>query len=109
MGRLTAKEIELSQQLTATQRLVLVAHFKTTLTLEEAAAYAGVSVSHFHKLTSAKKIPHYQPSGKHIYFDRVELDNWLKRNRIKSTEEVERELSISVSAKSAAKEEVEVK
>lgn len=65
------------QQLTATQRLALLACFKTTLTLEEAAAYAGLSLSHFYKLTSTGKVPHYKPSGKVIYVDRAELDIWL--------------------------------
>ncbi|GAB4032928.1 helix-turn-helix domain-containing protein [Spirosoma gilvum] len=78
-------------QLTDTQRLVIVACFKTTLTLEEAAAYAGLSVSHIYKLTSSGKIPHFKPSGKVIYFDRAELDAWMKRNRVKTTEEIEHE------------------
>ncbi|MCK8490221.1 helix-turn-helix domain-containing protein [Spirosoma sp. RP8] len=81
------------QQLTATQRLALIACFKATLTLEEAAAYAGLSTSHFYKLTSSGKIPHYKPAGKVIYVDRVELDGWLKRNRVKTTEEIEHQVA----------------
>lgn len=96
MGLTTMNVAEISQQLqqqqlTATQRLALLACFKPTLTLEEAAAYAGLSVSHFYKLTSTGRIPHYKPAGKVIYVDRAELDAWLKRNRVKTVDEIEQD------------------
>ena len=69
----------------------LLAGQKDTLTLEEASAYSGISKSYLYKLTSRGVIPHYKPEGKTIYFDRVELDGWLKRNRVKTVEEIEQE------------------
>lgn len=90
-------------QLSRTQNLALLACFKATLTLEEAAAYAGLSLSHFYKLTSSGKVPHYKPAGKFIYIDRDELDDWLKRNRVKTTDEIEREASTYVNTKPAKK------
>ncbi len=54
---------------------------KAVLTSREAAAYMGISLSHLYKLTSHFEIPHYKPNGKMCYFDRVELEAWLKTNR----------------------------
>ena len=53
---------------------------KSVLTMEEACRYLGVSHSSMYKLTSAKAIPHYKPRGKMIFFDRLELETWAKRN-----------------------------
>lgn len=74
----------------------LLAGQKNTLTFDETSAYSGISKSYLYKLTSAGSIPHYKPEGKTIYFDRSELDSWLKRNRVKTSEEIEREASTFV-------------
>lgn len=62
---------------------------KEVLNLPEASIYTGLSKSHLYKLTSAKKIPHYKPSEKHIAFKRVELDEWQLRNPQKTTNEID--------------------
>ncbi len=64
---------------------------KTVLTFDEATAYTGLSKSWLYKLTSMKQIPHYKPHGKLCYFDRVELDAWMKANRVRTSEEIETE------------------
>lgn len=74
----------------------LLAGQKDTLTLEEASAYSGISKSYIYKLTSGGSIPHYKPEGKTIYFDRAELDAWLKRNRVKTAEEIEQQAATHV-------------
>ena len=51
------------------------------LTLPEAAEYLGVSKSHLYKLTFSKKITHFKPAGKKIYFTKVDLNKYLFRNR----------------------------
>ena len=61
---------------------------KDVLTLEDVAQYTGLSRSQIYKLTSSGEIPHYKPNGKYIYFDRLEVDNWLRRNRIASSDEI---------------------
>ncbi|MEQ1528139.1 MAG: helix-turn-helix domain-containing protein [Methylococcaceae bacterium] len=61
---------------------------KQTLSIEEAAIYTALSVSYLYKLTSTQQIPHFKPRGKIIYFDRSELDEWLRQNRVKTTEEI---------------------
>lgn len=66
---------------------------KQTLSMDEAAIYAALSVSYLYKLTSTQQIPHFKPRGKIIYFDRSELDEWLRQNRVKTTAEIETEAS----------------
>lgn len=48
----------------------------------EACVYLGISESLLYKLTSSKEIPHYKPRGKMLYFDKTELDAWLKQNNV---------------------------
>ncbi|MCT4643686.1 MAG: helix-turn-helix domain-containing protein [Carboxylicivirga sp.] len=54
---------------------------KTVLNFNEAALFLSISKSHLYKLTSQKRIPHFCPEGKKIYFLRENLQNWLLRNR----------------------------
>ncbi len=61
---------------------------KSTLTLAECAVYIGVSKSQMYNYTFNKMIPHYK-RGKRCYFDRLEIDAWLKANRVATNEEVE--------------------
>lgn len=63
---------------------------KSTLTLEEAAFYTGISKAHLYHLTSAKSIPHYKVGSRNV-FDKTELDQWLKQNRVATQEEIDRE------------------
>ena len=62
---------------------------KNVLTFDEGAIFTGISKSHLYKLTSTGTIPHYKPRGKMVYFDRVELENWLLQNRITPADEIE--------------------
>jgi len=62
---------------------------KEVLNFNEAAKYLDISNSHLYKLTSQKKIPHFCPQGKKLYFNRVEIDEWLQQNRQSSSDEIE--------------------
>ena len=62
---------------------------KNVLTFDEAARYMGVSKSDLYKRTHLRTIPHFKPRNKMIYFDRVELENYLKQNPIQTAEEIE--------------------
>lgn len=55
---------------------------KAVLTIEEAAKYMGVSKSYLYKLTMSRGIPHTKPTGGKCYFNRVELEEWLKANPV---------------------------
>lgn len=74
---------------------------KTVLTFDEVAQYTGLSKSYLYKLTSTAKIPCYKPQGKHIYFNKVEIDLWLQRNPSKplNEEELEERASTYVTLK----------
>lgn len=62
---------------------------KEMLTSDEAARYMGVSLSHLYKLTMRQEIPHYKPMGKIVYFKRAEIEQWLQRHRINTTDEAQ--------------------
>lgn len=62
---------------------------KEVLTSHEAARYMGISKSYLYKLTMRQQIPHYKPMGKMCYFNRVEIENWLQRNKVEAKELVE--------------------
>lgn len=70
--------------------------FKRIMTLPELAVYIGMSESYIHKLTSRNVIPHYQPLGKIIYFDRYEIDDWILKNKVPSKQEIERKANAMI-------------
>lgn len=66
---------------------------KEVLNFNEAAIYLEVSHSHLYKLTSTSKIPAYKPNGKKLYFNRLELNDWLLSNRQTSIAEIQERAS----------------
>ena len=64
---------------------------RTLLTTEEAASYMGIKKSYLHKLMMKKEIPFFKPNGKLCYFDRQDLDKWMRRIRIASNQEIDRQ------------------
>lgn len=69
---------------------------KKVLTFEEAAQYTGISKSTLYKMTSQKIVPHYKPTGKLIFFEKDELDQFLLSVRIKPQSEIEEAASTYV-------------
>lgn len=61
---------------------------KEIFNLDEAAMYIGVSKSNLYKMTASRKIPHYKPAGRYIYFERSELDKWIREGAVKTEEEL---------------------
>ena len=57
--------------------------------LDSAAKYLEISKSHLYQLTSKNLIAHYKPAGKKIYFDKADLDEYLRRNRVRPQWEAE--------------------
>lgn len=53
---------------------------KGTLNFKEAREYLGLSNSQLYKLTRNGDIPYYKPTGKLIYFNKQELDEWVCQN-----------------------------
>jgi excisionase family DNA binding protein len=64
---------------------------KQVLNFNEAAIYMAISTSYLYKLTAARKIEHFCPEGKKLYFNRLHLDEWLQRNRQATMTEIENE------------------
>lgn len=66
-----------------------LAGVKDIMTIEEASWYTGMSKSYLYKLTSKNMIPFYKPLGKMVYFEKSELDNWLRQNHVSSMAQLE--------------------
>jgi len=65
---------------------------KRVLNLEELCLLTGLSKSHIYKLTCYGKIPYYKQS-KHLFFDRTEVEAWLKQHRYSSSDDIDKEAS----------------
>ena len=63
---------------------------KNVLTLEDTALLTGLSKSHLYRLTCNHDIPHYK-RAKMLYFDRAEIENWMKQNRVATRQEIEQQ------------------
>ncbi len=81
------KRLDKIERLLESQNLVQ----KDVLNFNETSEYLELSHSHLYKLTSTRQIPHFCPQGKKLYFNRQELDAWLQRNRLTTTEEIEKQ------------------
>ena len=64
---------------------------KSVLCLDEVALLTGLSKSHIYKLTCTKQIPYYKPNGKYMYFDKAEIESWMRRGRIATQQEAEQQ------------------
>ena len=69
----------------------LVLHSKNVLSFEEASRFLNLSKSYLYKLTSGNLIPHYKPQGKMLYFEKTELEAWLRQNPIRTLAQTEAE------------------
>ena len=81
----------------------LVLHSKNVLSFEEASRFLNLSKSHLYKLTSGNLIPHYKPQGKMLYFEKTELEAWLRQNPIRTQAQTEAEAQKYVLARPARK------
>lgn len=63
------------------------------LTFDEALEYLGCSRSYLYKLTSNKIIPHAK-SGKRLIFEKISLDQFLLKNKVKSIIEIQEDADL---------------
>ncbi|WP_347073339.1 helix-turn-helix domain-containing protein [Bacteroides thetaiotaomicron] len=61
---------------------------KSVLSFDEASRFLNLSKSYLYKLTSSNLIAHYKPQGKMLYFEKSELEAWLRQNPVKTQEEI---------------------
>lgn len=64
---------------------------KNVLTLDDVALLTGLSKSWLYKATCKNEIPYYKPNGKMLYFDRKEIEDWMRQGRVKTNAELEQE------------------
>lgn len=62
---------------------------KKVLGIDDVVLLTGLSKAYIYKLTCRKEIPYYKPNGKLVYFDRQEVEGWMKRNRVNSIVEAD--------------------
>ncbi|WP_302458774.1 helix-turn-helix domain-containing protein [Mediterranea massiliensis] len=86
---------ELKEQLDRIERYSLLAA-KNVLVLDDVSLLTGLSKSYLYKLTYSHQIPHYK-NAKIIYFDRVEIEAWMKQNRVATESEVEQKAANYIS------------
>lgn len=89
--------MEVTKRLEAIENLLKTQ--KSILTIDDLSTFTGLSKSTIYKLTCSNKIPHYKRS-KHLYFDRDEIESWIKEHRVKTVHELDSEASNLVSLNS---------
>lgn len=85
--------IELSDIMNKLERIEAITTLsaKKVLNVNDVVLLTGLSKSHIYKLTCYNEIPHYKPNPKLMYFDKSEVEAWMKRNRVNTTEEAEQQ------------------
>ena len=78
------------ERLATIERYSLLAA-KNVLNIDDVVLLTGLSKQHIYKMTCKGQIPFYKPNGKNMYFDRKEIENWMKQNRHNTQEEAEQQ------------------
>lgn len=60
---------------------------KRMLTVDEVALYLGVTKQWVYSLVNQRVLPTYKPNGRRLYFDRSEVDEWVKAGRLDTREQ----------------------
>ena len=61
---------------------------KTILTVDDLIDYTGFKRSYIYKLVHLNEIPYSKPQGKILFFDREEIDHWLRQNKSQSKSQI---------------------
>lgn len=75
------------EKLQAIERYSLLSA-KSVLLIDEVALLTGLSKSRLYKLTCGKQIPFYK-NAKMLYFDKKEIEDWMRQNKSISQMEAE--------------------
>lgn len=75
--------VEANSQMAAQNSLLAS---KSVLNTKEVAVLTGLKVAYIYRLTSTNKIPYYK-RGKLVYFDKSEVEAWMKQTRVGTKEE----------------------
>ena len=88
LEQIAQKQSAQEAQLARIEQYTLLAA-KQVLTAEDVVLLTGLKKSYLYKLTALRQIPHYKPNGKCIFFDRHEIEQWQKQNRVATELECE--------------------
>lgn len=61
---------------------------KKVLRVKDLCLLTGFKAGQIYRLTCYNQIPHYTLNGKTLFFDREEIDKWLKNNKVATNEEI---------------------
>lgn len=81
---------EIKAKLEAIERNTLLAA-KNVLTIGDVVILTGITKQSLYRMTCQNRIPYYRPMGGKVYFDRKEIEDWLRRNRVATVDEVNSE------------------
>ncbi len=81
-------EEKIMAELAEIKSLTLLAS-KNVLTIDDVSLLTGISKSTLYKMTCKKQLPHYKPNSKLLFFDRKEIEEWAKQNRVNTWAEAE--------------------
>lgn len=77
----------LSEQMNRIESMLFMS--KRVFTIQEASKFTNLTERTIYKKTSLGEIPHSKQAGK-LYFDRLELEDWLLENKGYSKDEISR-------------------
>lgn len=66
----------------------LILNTKKIFSVEELSDYTGYSKSTIYKMTQKGVLPYSKPNGKHIFFSKEKIDQWLLSNSSQSHSEI---------------------
>jgi len=64
---------------------------KEILNRKDVSNYTGYSEKYIQKLCQKNIIPHYRPNRKFVFFERSEIEDWLRQNKSKSISQIDQE------------------
>lgn len=75
--------VKLDKLLSRVDQLIgMLFHLKDTFTVEDAALYLGITSSHLYKLMRKYDIPHSRPTNGRIFFNKEDLDKWIRSHMV---------------------------
>jgi excisionase family DNA binding protein len=67
---------------------------KDFMTIGELRSYLGVSASTVYKLSANNLLPKFRPTGRRIYFLKSDVEAFMLKNRIASTDELNSQIDL---------------
>lgn len=63
----------------------------TLMTFKKVCEEYGMSKDHLYHLNHKNAIPYFKPSGKVIYYEKSDVEKYIRQNRVKSITEINQE------------------